>query len=124
MNGRLRRCLSNLMDNARRYGDGPIDLSLHQLERALEIRVEDRAPGIRREAADHVFEPYVRIETSQGKNTGGSGLGLSIARAVARHEGVDIRPQSRPGGGLSAILSLPCDAAVPSASQPVTDALP
>ena len=111
----LRRCLSNLIDNARRYGggqagDGPVDVSVEQGECQLEIRVEDRGPGIPPEAREHVFEPYVRLETSRGKNTGGSGLGLAIARAIARHEGGDIRLEARPGGGLSAVLSLPCSA--------------
>jgi signal transduction histidine kinase len=103
----LRRCLTNLMDNARRYGGGQIDVDVSSTASTVEIRIGDHGPGIPTAETDRVFEPYVRLDTSRSRDTGGTGLGLSIARAIARQEGGDIRLESRPGGGLLAILSLP-----------------
>jgi signal transduction histidine kinase len=103
----LRRCLTNLMDNARRYGGGQIDVNVSSTQSTVEIRIGDHGPGIPTTETDRVFEPYVRLDTSRSRDTGGTGLGLSIARAIARQEGGDIRLESRPGGGLLAILSLP-----------------
>ena len=103
----IRRCLDNLLENARRYGGPDIDVTVTEREGRVEILVEDRGPGI--PAADHerVFEPYVRLEASRAKHTGGTGLGLAIARAVARANGGDITLGPRAGGGLSAVLVLP-----------------
>lgn len=104
----LRRCLTNLVDNARRYGgSGNIDISISELTAAVEIRIEDRGPGIPEPDLERVFEPYVRIESSRAKHTGGSGLGLAIARAIARSHGGDVKLVLRSGGGISAILTLP-----------------
>jgi signal transduction histidine kinase len=103
----LRRCLTNLLDNARRYGGGHIDISLLEQADILEIRIEDRGPGIPESDLERVFEPYVRIESSRAKHTGGSGLGLAIARAIARSLGGDVTLAARPNGGISAILRLP-----------------
>lgn len=110
----LRRCLTNLLDNARRYGGTPIDLSLAQRGAMLEIRVEDRGPGIPPEELERVFEPYVRIEASRAKHSGGSGLGLAIARAIARAQGGEVRLEARAGGGSSAVLTLPHLTPLPS----------
>lgn len=103
----LRRCLANLLDNAWRYGGEHIDVSTAEHGDRLEIRVEDRGPGIPREELERVFEPYVRIESSRAKHTGGTGLGLAIARAIARAHGGDVRLSLREGGGACATLALP-----------------
>lgn len=103
----LRRCLSNLLDNARRYGSEQIDLSVMERNDAIEIRIEDRGKGIPPSELERVFEPYVRLESSRAKHTGGSGLGLAIARAIARAHGGDVTLEARLNGGLSAILALP-----------------
>jgi signal transduction histidine kinase len=103
----LRRCLTNLLDNAHRYSAGPIDIAMSEQADRLEIRVEDRGPGIPAADLERVFEPYVRIESSRAKHTGGSGLGLAIARAIARSHGGDVKLEARAGGGISAILGLP-----------------
>jgi signal transduction histidine kinase len=102
----LRRCLTNLVDNARRYGTGDIDISVLEQADKLEIRIEDRGPGIPEAELERVFEPYVRIESSRAKHTGGSGLGLAIARAIARSHGGDVRLEARSGGGITAVLTL------------------
>jgi signal transduction histidine kinase len=106
----LRRCLANLLDNARRYGGGNIDITVLEQADTLEIRIEDRGPGIPASDLERVFEPYVRMESSRAKHTGGSGLGLAIARAIARSHGGDVKLDARPNGGISAILKLPRNA--------------
>ena len=107
----LRRALANLMENARRYGGGDMDVTVADAPDAVRIRVEDRGPGIPAAERDRVFEPYTRLETSRARHTGGAGLGLAIARAVARAHGGDIVLSDRPGGGLCAEMSLPRAAA-------------
>ncbi len=103
----LRRCLANLMDNARRYGGNRIDVTISEENDAACIRIEDRGPGIPAEQRERVFEPYFRLDPSRSKHTGGAGLGLAIARAVARSHGGDITLAERAGGGLSVVLRLP-----------------
>jgi len=103
----LRRCLVNLMDNARLYGGKDVDVTVSDAGEALTIRIEDRGPGIPAAERARVFEPYVRLDPSRAKHTGGTGLGLAIARAIARAHGGDITLSDRVGGGLVATLSLP-----------------
>ncbi len=103
----LRRCIANLVDNAWRYGSETIDLSVVERDDTLEIRVEDRGPGIAPAELERVFEPYVRIESSRARHTGGTGLGLAIARAIARAHGGDARLEVRLNGGTTAIVTLP-----------------
>lgn len=103
----LRRCLANLIDNACRYGGGMAEVTLVDGAAAVEIRIEDRGPGIPEAERERVFEPYVRLETSRARHTGGTGLGLAIARAVARAHGGDVRLEARPGGGTAAVLTIP-----------------
>jgi signal transduction histidine kinase len=103
----LRRCLVNLLDNARRHGGGSIDLSIEDRGSALDVVIEDRGPGIPPEQRERVFEPYVRLEASRARHTGGTGLGLAIARAIARAQGGDIRIDAREGGGARVVLTLP-----------------
>jgi signal transduction histidine kinase len=103
----LRRCLVNLLDNARRYGSPEIDMSVAETNDLLTIRIEDRGAGMPVAEMERVFEPYVRLESSRARHTGGSGLGLAIARAIARAHGGELVLAAREGGGLSAILTLP-----------------
>jgi len=103
----VRRCLGNLVDNARRYGAGSVDLTVRDAPEQVEFIVEDRGPGIPDSERERVFEPYVRLETSRARHTGGTGLGLAIARAIARGHGGDVALESREGGGLRAILKFP-----------------
>lgn len=103
----VRRCLGNLVDNARRYGAGQVELTVRDQADRVELIVEDRGPGIPEAERERMFEPYVRLETSRARHTGGTGLGLAIARAIARSHGGDVALESRDGGGLRAILWLP-----------------
>ena len=102
----LKRCLSNLIDNAIAYG-GRADIRVDEGADRLCIVVGDRGPGIPEAQREAVFEPFVRLEGSRNRDTGGTGLGLSIARNIARAHGGDVRLAPRTGGGLEAILTLP-----------------
>ncbi|TDR73928.1 ATP-binding protein [Paludibacterium purpuratum] len=103
----LRRCLGNLMENARRYAGDAAELRVEANTERVTIWVEDRGPGIPAEARDRVFEPYFRLESSRARATGGTGLGLAIARATARAMGGDLTLDDRKGGGLSVRLTFP-----------------
>ena len=102
----LRRAISNLIDNAVKYGGGA-EATLKAEGRLVGLAVEDRGPGIPRSEREKVFEPFYRIEGSRNPETGGVGLGLAVARSIAREHGGDIVLGARKGGGLSARLELP-----------------
>jgi signal transduction histidine kinase len=102
----LRRCLSNLLDNAIRYGRQP-SIEVEERARELAIRVLDEGPGMPEAELERAFEPFVRGESSRSRETGGTGLGLGIARNIARAHGGDVTLANRPGGGLEATLTLP-----------------
>ena len=102
----LKRCLSNLLDNAILYGERARVVVEDGLE-TLTLRVLDDGPGIPASELERVFEPFYRLEGSRSRETGGTGLGLAIARNIAQTHGGDIRVQNRPEGGLEALLTLP-----------------
>lgn len=103
----IRRCLSNLLTNAVRYGEQAA-VTLRDLNQDwLEIRIRDHGPGIPEDRLESVFQPFYRLEGSRNRSTGGVGLGLSIARAIARSQGGELTLHNAEGGGLLAILTLP-----------------
>jgi len=102
----LKRCLRNLIDNAVQYGKSA-KIRVDDSASALRISVRDEGPGIPERELDHVFEPFYRLEGSRSRDTGGTGLGLGIARNIARAHGGDIVLRNVPGGGLEAELTLP-----------------
>jgi len=102
----LRRCISNLVDNATTYGR-QADIRVEEDSAGLKIHVRDHGPGIPEDEIEKVFEPFYRLESSRSRETGGTGLGLSIARSIARGHGGDVRLRNHEHGGLEAILSLP-----------------
>jgi protein-histidine pros-kinase len=102
----LRRCLSNLIENALRYGH-TAKVSLRDDPATLVIEVQDDGPGIPENELTAVFEPFVRLESSRNKNSGGVGLGLSIAREAAQRHGGDLTLRNGRTGGLIARLSIP-----------------
>ena len=71
------------------------------------IRVRDGGPGIPEDQLEKVFDPLYRIETSRSRETGGTGLGLTIARDIARKHGGTLTLRNAPGGGLESTLTLP-----------------
>jgi two-component system osmolarity sensor histidine kinase EnvZ len=104
----LRRILSNLVDNAARYGDGqPIDIEYDIADDTVEIRVLDRGPGIPENEREAVFQPFRRLDPSRSSRTGGSGLGLAIVRQIALANNWTVTLDERPGGGTTARVRLP-----------------
>jgi two-component system osmolarity sensor histidine kinase EnvZ len=102
----LRRCLGNLIANGARYGTH-VWLTSRNVEDGIDILVDDDGPGIPLAERDHVFQPFIRLDASRNPSTGGIGLGLTIARDVARSHGGDVRLETSPQGGLRARVHLP-----------------
>lgn len=103
----LRRALRNVIENAVRYGKRA-RVVLTSGGDGLEILVEDEGPGIAPEDRERVFAPFVRLEASRNSETGGVGLGLSIARSILRGHGGDVVLEDGPGGrGLRVRMTIP-----------------
>jgi signal transduction histidine kinase len=102
----IRRATRNLIENAMAYG-GKACVKLQETSEVYEIVVEDGGPGIADEDRNRVFEPFVRLETSRSAETGGSGLGLTLVKAIAEGHGGSITLENRAEGGLRARLCLP-----------------
>jgi signal transduction histidine kinase len=102
----LRRAIRNLLENARRYSDGPIDVELHADAHHAVVRVCDRGPGVPPDQRERIFEPFYRLPGASERE-GGVGLGLALVRSIAqRHHGA-VRCEGREGGGACFVLSLP-----------------
>jgi signal transduction histidine kinase len=102
----LKRCLGNLIENAVKYGQSARVLVDDNDER-LEIRIQDKGPGLPAAELERVFEPFYRVEGSRSRETGGTGLGLTIARGIAEAHGGRLSLRNREEGGLEATLQLP-----------------
>jgi signal transduction histidine kinase len=102
----LKRCLSNLIDNAVLYGECA-EIRVADGPDRLTVYVRDHGPGIPETEIEKAFEPFYRLEGSRSRETGGTGLGLSIARNIAQAHGGDLCLRNHEGGGLEAILALP-----------------
>ncbi|EJL01313.1 MULTISPECIES: cell wall metabolism sensor histidine kinase WalK [Pseudomonas] len=102
----LRSCINNLMDNALRYA-GHALITLEDQRHQVLIRVIDHGPGISADKREAVFEPFFRLEGSRNRNSGGVGLGMTIAREAAQRLGGQLSLEETPGGGLTAVISLP-----------------
>ena len=102
----MRRAVRNLIENAVKYGQRAA-VRLAPGAEAVEIIVSDAGPGIPPERLADVFDPFIRLETSRNRETGGIGLGLALARAIVADARGEIRLQNRPEGGLDAIIRLP-----------------
>lgn len=106
----LNRALRNLIDNAVRYG-GVAKVTLTQEPGMAVIKVADQGPGLPEDHLESVFEPFVRLEWSRNRDTGGVGLGLAIARTIIQAHGGTITLRNLPEGGLEAVVGLPAVAA-------------
>lgn len=102
----LKRAFWNIIGNAAKYA-GEAHVEIAETPSHLVITVADDGPGIPDIDLERVFEPFVRLEQSRGRETGGSGLGLTIARAVILGHGGEIALSNRPEGGLKVSLTLP-----------------
>ncbi|HWW07357.1 ATP-binding protein [Collimonas sp.] len=102
----LRRCLTNLVDNATKYGRYA---RLHVTREGADIviRIRDGGVGIPAELLETVFDPFFRMETSRSRDTGGTGLGLTIARNIAENHRATLVLRNHPEGGLEVTLRLP-----------------
>ena len=109
----VRRALRNLIGNALKYG-ARARVSVSREAGSVLVRIEDDGPGIDPSMIEAMFEPFARAEASRNRATGGSGLGLTIARAIARAHGGTVSLENRAGengagGGLTAELRLPSE---------------
>ena len=102
----FRRALENLVDNGVRYGLR-VRIGLDVEEAELVIRIDDDGPGIAPEDVASAFEPFTRLERSRNRNTGGTGLGLTIAKRAVEAEGGALALSNRPTGGLRAEIRVP-----------------
>lgn len=102
----LRRCLDNLVGNAVRYG-GSAEVTLHDAADALTIEVRDHGPGLPPGELERVLEPFYRVEASRNRQSGGAGLGLTIASDIVRSHGGQLVLRNAAGGGLVAAARLP-----------------
>ena len=98
--------LNNLIDNALRYA-GHALIALQDQQHQVLIRVIDHGPGIAADKREAVFEPFFRLEGSRNRNSGGVGLGMTIAREATERLGGQLSLEETPGGGLTAVISLP-----------------
>jgi signal transduction histidine kinase len=106
----IRRAVRNLVENAVAYGHRA-DVHIEETPAAYEILVDDDGPGIAEADRGRVFEPFVRLESSRNSETGGSGLGLTLVKAIAQGHGGSVSLENREGGGLRARLTLPRETA-------------
>lgn len=109
----LRRAIRNLLENADRYSQGPIDLLLQQNQHVIEVRVSDRGPGIALELRERIFEPFYRAPGAS-ERSGGVGLGLSLVKTIVQRHGGHVHCEAREGGGAVFVLTLPKAVTAPS----------
>lgn len=102
----LKRAFANLIENALKYG-GRACVTLRALPNRLEISVDDEGPGISDTELEKVFNPFYRLEDSRNRETGGFGLGLTVARSIIRGHGGDVFLENRRAGGLQVTTNLP-----------------
>lgn len=104
----LRRCLTNLLDNAIKYGKSVRVSVLHgSHEPTVRVVLHDAGPGLPPDQMEAVFDPFFRLETSRSRDTGGTGLGLTIARNITENHGGTLVLRNHAAGGLEAVLTLP-----------------
>ena len=106
----LAQLIGNLLDNALKYSDGAIDLTVSADAQALMVSVKDRGPGIPEAQHKTIFEPYARSDQSGQR---GAGLGLALCRAIAEAHGGRLTLRPRTGGGSNFYFTLPVEAQQP-----------
>jgi signal transduction histidine kinase len=102
----LRRLVTNLLDNAVKFG-GSAHARVYSQEGSAVVEVDDNGPGVPEAERERVFEPFHRGEPSRSRETGGAGLGLAVVRSIARAHGGDASLENRVEGGLRARATLP-----------------
>ena len=102
----LRRALRNLLENARRYGGGDVEVVIQACAGRAEVRVCDRGPGVPPALRERIFESFFRMP-GHAEQAGGVGLGLSLVKQIAQRHGGSVLCEARSGGGTCFVLSLP-----------------
>jgi signal transduction histidine kinase len=100
----VKRLLRNLIENAIKFGDRA-DVAVEIDGQSVALLIDDAGPGIPEDKLSAVQQPFVRLEESRNRSTGGLGLGLSIARAIAQSQGAKLELINRTNGGLRARVS-------------------
>ena len=107
----LKRAIANLVQNAVKYA-GTAVVKVRQSQDEVVIDIADSGPGIPNEQLEAVFSPFYRLDDARSRSTGGYGLGLTVARTIARSHGGDVTLSNRTEGGLQATLRLPMRIAI------------
>lgn len=100
----MQRLFSNLIDNGLKYG-GSVRVTADREPHRVVVRVRDAGPGLPDEVIEALFEPFVRLEDSRSRDTGGTGLGLTIARMLAEKDGASLALRNARGGGMEAVVT-------------------
>ena len=102
----IKRALRNLIENALKYGERA-RVRVRSEPGAAIVEVDDDGPGIPEDEIERMFEAFTRLEQSRSRDTGGSGLGLALARAIIESHGGTLMLANREEGGLRASIRLP-----------------
>jgi signal transduction histidine kinase len=103
----LKRAFGNLITNALKYGEAARVLLTGARDGHITVTVEDNGPGVPEDQLERVFDPFYRVEDSRNRETGGTGLGLPIARNIFLAHGGNVTVENNPAGGLRAVVVLP-----------------
>ncbi|MDQ6881981.1 MAG: ATP-binding protein [Pseudomonadota bacterium] len=103
----LRRAVRNLLENARRYGDGMVTVEVKQEGSQAVLRVNDQGPGVPAAERERIFEPFYRLRGASERE-GGVGLGLALVRSIATRHNGGVRCEGNNNGGASFVFNLPC----------------
>lgn len=103
----LRRAIRNLLENARRYSDGPVRVTVRCDGPLASVMVCDRGPGVPPAERERIFEPFYRLRGASERE-GGVGLGLALVRSIAQRHHGSAHCEGNPGGGACFVLKLPC----------------
>ena len=103
----LRRALRNLLENARRYSDGPVTVEVHCEGSQALLHVRDRGPGVPPEQRERIFEPFYRLPGASERE-GGVGLGLALVKSITQRHNGSVTCEEQEGGGACFVLRLPC----------------